>query len=65
MALEKFGPSIFDREIETKMTFDRVRSDFEITYVLIQNADRAADIIDLNDFLNLMGQLDILKKPSN
>ena len=65
MALEKFGPSILDREIETKMTSDRVRSHFEITYVLIQNADRAADIIDLNDFLNLMGQLDILKKPSN
>jgi len=65
LALEKFGPSIFDREIETKMTSDRVRSDFEITYVLTQNADRAADIINLNDFLNLMGQLDSLKKLSN
>ena len=65
MALEKFGPSILDCEIETKMTSDRVRSDFEITYVLTQNADRAADIIDLNDFLNLMGQLDSLKKLSN
>ena len=65
MALEKFGPSFFDREIETKMTSDRVRSDFEITYVLTQNADRAADIINLNDFLNLMGQLDSLKKLSN
>ena len=65
MALEKFGPSILDHEIETKMTSDRVRSHFEITYVLIQNADRAADIIDLNNFLNLMGQLDSLKKLSN
>ena len=65
MALEKFGPSILDHEIETKMTSDRVRYDFEITYVLIQNADRAAEIIDLNDFLNLMGQLDSLKKLSN
>jgi hypothetical protein len=65
LALEKFGPSILDRAIETIMTSDRVRSDFEITYVLIQNPDRAADIIDLNYFLNLMGQLDSLKNLSN
>ena len=65
MALEKFSPGILDGKIETKMTSDRVRSHFEITYVLTQNADRAADIINLNDFLNLMGQLDSLKKLSN
>jgi hypothetical protein len=65
LALEKFGPSILDRAIETIMTSDRVRSDFEITYVLIQKPDRAADIIDLKYFLNLMGQLDSLKKLSN